>query len=302
MCLTAPITNISRGSLHDGPGIRTVVYFKGCGLRCKWCHNPETLSLKKQILYRQTMCIHCGKCVKLCPEHHKISGNEMIFLQKGCVGCGKCSEACPSGALELCGSEKTIADVFAEVKKDLHYYQTSSGGVTFSGGECLLHADFVAELAQKCKKNQINTAVESAFFVPYDNVKKVLPYIDLFFADLKLPNAKKHREFTGQSNETVIENITRLSAEHRNIILRIPVIPGVNDSYEDMCGFAGIIKTFDSGIRKIELLKYNNLSENKYIASGRKYTKFAEETQTNAEMSRLCGYLAEKCGTECYCV
>lgn len=300
MHITAPITNISRGSLHDGPGIRTVVYFKGCGLKCKWCHNPETLSAEKQILYTEAKCIHCGKCIEVCPTHHKINGNVMLFLRDDCTACGKCAQVCPSLALELCGKEKTVNGLFEEINKDSHYYAISGGGVTFSGGECLLYADFVAEVAKKCRESGIATAVESAFFVPFRNVERVLSNTDLFFADLKIPDPQKHRRFTGQDNTLIIENIGRLSELHGNIIIRIPVIPGVNDSEEDIIGFAEIIRSFGKGIRMIELLKYNNLAEGKYAVVGREYTEFAALPQADEEMRRLCELLSEKSGRECF--
>lgn len=302
MSVSVPITNIARGSLHDGPGVRTVVYFKGCGLKCKWCHNPETLSAKKQILYAPSKCIHCGRCVELCPEHHIIQGKDMLFLRDGCTACGKCVEACPSLALNMCGEEKTVDELFEEIKKDSHYYISSGGGVTFSGGECLLRSQFIAEIAQQCKDNKIHTAVESAFFVPWENVEKVLPFIDLFFADLKIPAPEKHLEFTGKDNTLIIENIKKLSKKHNNIILRIPVIPGVNDSDEDMNGFAEIIKTFGKGIKGIELLKYNNLAESKYIIAGKEYVKFADVSQADDEMKTLSSALTEKCNINCYYV
>lgn len=302
MSVSALITNISRGSLHDGPGIRTVVYFKGCAMRCKWCHNPETLSAQKQILYTPSKCIHCGKCIELCPEHHITKGKDMMLLRDGCTACGKCAESCPSLALSMCGEEKNVDEVFEEIKKDFHYYEPSGGGVTFSGGECLLQAQFVAEAARLCRDNKINTAVESAFFVPWENIEKVLPYIDLFFADLKLPNPDKHYKYTGRDNKLIIENIQGLSKKHGNIILRIPIIPGVNDSNEDIDGFAEIIKTFDAGVKAIELLKYNNLAEAKYAVSGKDYVKFADSSQTDEEMRRLCSTLGEKCDTNCYFV
>ena len=128
MSVSAPITNISRCSLHDGPGVRTVVYFKGCGLKCQWCHNPETLSAHKQILYIPSKCIHCGKCVAVCPDHHKIEGNDMVFFRDGCTACGKCAENCPSLALNVCGEEKSVGEVYAEIQKDAHYYAVSGGG------------------------------------------------------------------------------------------------------------------------------------------------------------------------------
>ena len=302
MSLSAPITNIARGSLHDGPGIRTVVYFKGCRLKCKWCHNPETLSFRKQILYIPSKCIHCGKCIELCPQHHKIQGNDMVFLREGCVACGKCASECPSLALSLCGEDMTTDAVFQEISKDIHYFISSGGGVTFSGGECLLHPDFLFEIAKKCNNNKIHTAIESAFFVPWESIQKVLPFIDLFFADLKIPNPEKHRKFTGQDNRLIIENITKLSNEHSNIILRIPIIPGVNDSDNDIDAFAEIIKTFGKGIKEIELLKYNHLAESKYDIAGKDYTKFADRSQTDEEMKKFCSSLTKKCNINCYYV
>ena len=302
MSVIAPVTNISRCSLHDGPGIRTVVYFKGCSLKCEWCHNPETQAFKKQILYAASKCIHCGKCIEICPEHHVIEGNDMHFLREGCSACGRCADACPSLALSMCGEGKTADELVDELKKDQHYYTLSGGGVTFSGGECLMYPEFVAEVAKKCRENAIHTAIESAFHVPWENVEAVLPVIDLFFADLKIPDPEKHRRFTGKDNVQIIENIRKLSERAENIILRIPVIPGVNDSAEDIDGFADIIKTFGKGITGVELLKYNNLAEAKYAIAGMEYTKFADNAQADEEMEKLRAALAEKSGRNCFFV
>lgn len=293
MSVTAPITNIARGSLHDGPGVRTVVYFKGCGLKCKWCHNPETISVKKQILYTPSKCIHCGKCTEACPEHHKIHGNDMVFLRASCATCGKCAENCPSLALSLCGEEKTVSELFEEINKDSHYYTSSGGGVTFSGGECLLYPEFLSEIAKTCKDNKIHTAVESAFFVPWKNVKKMYPFIDLFFADLKIPDGKLHREYTGASNELIIENIRKISNVHNCIIIRIPLIPGVNDNEQSMIEFSRIINTFGTGIVGVELLKYNYMASSKYSMVGREYTDFGEQSQPDEKMELLCSVLKE---------
>lgn len=302
MSVSAPITNISKCSVHDGPGVRTVVYFKGCPLRCAWCHNPETFSASAQVLYASSKCIHCGECVAVCPAHHTVVGNDMVFQREGCTLCGNCVKACPSLALSLCGEKMTVDDLFAKIMKDRHYYSASGGGVTFSGGECLLHSHFVAQIAEKCKAERIHTAVESAFFVPWENVERVLPFIDLFFADLKIADPQKHRKFTGQDNRLIIDNITGLSEAHPNIILRIPVIPGVNDSCEDIDGFADIIRTFGKGVREIELLRYNNLAESKYESAGEAYVKFADDPQTDAEMQKLCAALMKKCDRNCYFV
>ncbi len=302
MYVTAPITNISRGSLHDGPGIRTVVYFKGCGLKCKWCHNPETLSFKKQILYVPSKCIHCGKCIEICTECHKIVDDSMVLLRENCIGCGKCAEECPALALSLSGEDKTVDELYSEIIKDKHYYISSGGGVTFSGGECLLHTEFLLEILKKCKEDGIHTAIESAFYVPWENVEKVISYIDFVFADLKIPDSFKHKEYTGKDNSLIIENIRKLSNLHDNITIRIPVIPGVNDGEDDFNGFSEILKTFGEGIKGVELLKYNNMAESKYQISGESYTKFSENPQTDEEMKILCEKLSKKSGLNCYFV
>lgn len=300
MSVNGFITNISRGSLHDGPGVRTVIYFKGCPMECKWCHNPETISAKKEVLYTPTKCIRCGRCLEICPEHHVVQNDGMVFLRDGCVACGKCAEGCPALALTMCGEEKTVNELFSEIIKDKHYYCSSGGGVTFSGGECLLYPEFVGELAKKCKENDIHTAIESALFVPWENIEMVLPYIDLFFVDLKIADSAKHKNYTGQSNERIITNITRLSKMHSNIVLRIPVIPNVNDSDEDIEGFSTIIKTLGEGIQEVELLRYNNLAKAKYDFVDRTYNSFAEDSQSDQEMQRLCTMLEEKSNVRCY--
>ena len=299
MSVSALISNISRGSVHDGPGIRTVIYFKGCLLRCAWCHNPETLSFKKEILFHPSKCVHCGACVAACPEHHVNKGTDISFLREGCAACGRCADVCPSLALSVCGEEKTADLLFAEILKDQAYYAVSGGGVTFSGGECLLHPDIVAQTAQRCKEAGISTAAESALFVPWENVQAVLPYIDLFYADLKVFDSEKHRHFTGQSNEHILENLQMLSHTHSNIIVRIPVIPGVNDTWEDFDGFAKILTSLGSGVRQVELLKYNTLGGSKYDALGKQSVPFADTPQSDEQMQELCTRLNHSCHLPC---
>lgn len=299
MSLKATVTNIAKGSLHDGPGVRSVVYLKGCGLRCRWCHNPETLGAMPEVLYAEVKCIHCGRCIEVCPEHHIIKDGKMVLNRTDCKKCGKCTDACPTGALSMCGEEMTAEEVFDEIKKDAHFYTQSGGGITLSGGECLLNADFSAELLKKCKSSEIHTAVETALFVPWENVEKVLPFVDLFFADFKIPDAKRHKEYTGQDNKLIIENIKKLSKVGKEMIIRIPLIPGVNDSLEDMKAFGESIKEFGDGIKAVELLKYNYLAVSKYEQCGREYTDFGNEAQSEEKLKELSDALKNSMSDKC---
>ena len=293
MSLMASISNISRGSLHDGPGIRTVVYLKGCGLRCAWCHNPETLSAETEILYTASKCIHCGRCLAVCPEHHVIRGNDMVFLRDGCSKCGHCAEVCPAGALSLCGKHYSVEDVMVQIRKDLHYYKQSGGGVTLSGGECLLQADFCAALLQKCKAADIHTCIETGLFIPWHAIEKTLPVCDFFYADCKIADPEKHKQHTGQDNHLILENLQKLAiAAPGKVTVRIPLIPGVNDSAADIRGFASCLQPFSQMLAGIEVLRYNNLAQGKYQQLEIDYTDFGDQ-QSNETLLAYCSALEE---------
>lgn len=298
MSLIANITNISRCSLHDGPGLRTVVYFKGCPLHCMWCHNPETIAFQKEIMFRPEKCIYCGKCIEICPGSYRIKDGKIDFLRNNCKGCGKCAEECPSTAISIAGNTMTVDEAFAEIAKDAPYFSESGGGVTFSGGECLMQADFVVSLAKKCKDANISTAIESAFFVPYANVEAILPFMDYIFADLKIPDAQLHQKYTGAPNTLIIENIRKISHIHKHITIRIPLIPGVNDSEESMAAFSRIINTFGDGIVGVELLKYNYMAGSKYRLVGKAYTDFGNASQPDKHIEALCRVLKEHLSRE----
>ena len=287
MLLSAPITHISRCSLHDGPGLRTVVYSKGCPLRCRWCHNPETMEAHPDILFAPVKCIQCGRCAAVCPVHHRIEDGILRYDRTGCTACGRCAACCPTGALTVCGREMTVDEVYAEVIKDRHFYQESGGGVTLSGGECLCHPRFAAELLRRLRDEGVHTAIESAFCVPRLSVDQVLPHVDFIFADLKLPDAERHRRFTGRDNVQILDNLQYISETYAPVTLRIPLIPSVNDTLGDMDGFAAVIAGFGRGIKGVELLRYNILANAKYDSLGQPYSFFGEKAQSDTQLEAL---------------
>ncbi len=285
------IFHISRASLHDGPGVRTVVYFKGCSLSCRWCHNPESWDFCAQIIYHESRCIGCGRCLAVCPEAHILREGRHLFLRSGCVACGKCVQQCPGEALTLCGREYTVPQLYEQIRRDAHFFRQSGGGVTFSGGECLLFPAFLREIAACCKAGGIHTLVESALNVPYSHVEQVLEVVDLFYVDIKHMDSQKHKRYTGAGNETILQNIKQLAQAGKAFVVRVPLIPGVNDDLENLSRTVKFVEGLPGPPKKIELLKYNNLSASKYSGLGKSMAAFAGEPQSNEEMERLCGLL-----------
>ena len=259
--LTATIFDIERNSFVDGPGIRTTVFFKGCNLKCAWCHNPESQDFKPEMMYYRDKCLGCGKCREICPT------------PDNCTLCGKCCIYCPVDARKVCGKGYTVDKVFAEIIKDKPYYENSGGGVTFSGGECMLQIDFLVEILKKCKENGIHTAVDTAGHIPFENFEKILPYTDLFLYDIKLFDDEKHKEYVGVSNSLILDNLKKLFKTNARVWIRIPVISGVNDSIEEIEKIKDFLLEYGK-VEKVELLPYHAMGENKYGAIGKKNQKF----------------------------
>lgn len=259
--MKAMLFDIQRGSYVDGPGIRTTVFFKGCNLDCKWCHNPESKSADRQMLFYSDKCTGCGKCVSVCPNKGK-----------KCELCGKCALFCPRDARKLCGREYGIEEVMRELLRDKCFYENSGGGVTFSGGECMLQIDFLSEILRECKTEGIHTAVDTAGNVPFSYFERILPFTDLFLYDIKAISADKHKEETGTDNARILENAKRLSGKSK-ILFRIPVIGGFNDEETEMQKIADFLK--DISHEKVELLPYHTLGEHKYRALGKKAESFS---------------------------
>ncbi len=268
------IFDIERNSFVDGPGIRTTVFFKGCNLKCVWCHNPESQDFKPQMMFYKDKCKGCGKCKEICPSPNR------------CTLCGKCTIYCPVDARKVCGREYTVDEVFAEVIKDKAYYDNSGGGVTFSGGECILQTDFLLDILKKCKDNGIHTAVDTAGNLPFERFEKILPYTDLFLYDIKLFNSLLHKEYTGSDNALILDNLKKLFDSKAKIIVRIPVITGVNDNKEEIKKIKEFVMSCGKP-EKIELLPYHRMGENKYGALGRECVRFSAPSNEIMELLNL---------------
>jgi len=266
----AIIFNIQKFSIHDGPGIRTTVFFKGCPLKCLWCHNPESQNIKKEILYDRDKCVLCGTCEKVCPKKAiKIENGVLTTDMNKCDFCGECVTYCINEARQIVGKEYTVDEVMKEVIKDKIFYEQSNGGVTVSGGEPLMQIDFVYELLKKLKEENIHTAVDTCGAVSFENLERIAKYTDLFLYDLKIMDDEKHKEFIGASNKNIIENLIKLSKIHQNIIIRMPIIEGVNDDVSHIEKALELIEGLN--MKKVNLLPYHDFAKHKYKKLGLTY-------------------------------
>lgn len=260
--MKANIFSIQKNSLVDGPGIRTTVFFKGCNLKCKWCHNPESHRLEREILFYKNKCNGCGRCKGLTAEDEN-------FI-------------CFNGAKEICGKEYTIDELLTEIIKDKVFYDTSDGGVTFSGGECMLQIDFLEEILKKCKEVSIHTAVDTAGNLSWEYFEKILPYTDLFLYDIKAVSENLHIEGTGVSNKAILSNLKLLSENHNaEIIIRIPIIPDFNAKPEEIKKIADFLH--DIKYKRIDLLPYHQMSEHKYEALNMPFTYYPLPSKDDIE-------------------
>lgn len=261
------VFNIQRFSIHDGPGIRTTIFLKGCNLHCLWCQNPESLHAYPEIEFIHDKCIECGRCYQICPGNaHKIKNGSRIFDREMCIMCGKCVESCYAQALVTIGRTMSVKEVMDGIKKDQPFYR-ESGGVTFSGGEPLLQKDFLKMLLQESKRHNIHTALDTAGNVPWANFEEILEYVDLFLYDIKMADETKHREATGVGNKQILENLRKLSNRNAEIWVRVPIIAGLNDSDQEIKQIAYIIDELKL-VKFVEPLPMHHLGEGKYHSLG----------------------------------
>lgn len=268
--MQATIFDIQRFSVHDGPGIRTTVFFKGCNLHCFWCHNPESIRSEKEVQFHSVKCIGCGKCFAVCPNQcHVMRDGERVFEREKCSACGKCTDLCYAEALTMAGKDYTPREVLDIVMMDKPFYK-ENGGMTCSGGEPMLQKDFLLELLRMAKEQGIHTAVDTAGNVPFSWYEQILPYTDLFLFDLKCMDDATHVKAVGVHNQLLKENIRRLSDAGAHIWVRIPVIPGINANMENMRETAELVRNLD-GVELVELLAFHKLGGGKYESLGLDY-------------------------------
>lgn len=285
----ALIANIQKYNMYDGPGVRTLVFFKGCPLRCKWCSNPENLERKYKVMYKRNSCVDCGACVDVCPVGiHKISKETSIHeidRSIDCIGCRKCEEVCPESALSISGEVMTISELLSVIEEDRTFYDMSGGGVTVSGGDPLMQIDAVTNLLMACKQNGINTAVETSGYARTEALLQVAEFTDLFLFDIKQIDSQKHYELTGVRNDQILKNLNELIHKRYNVKIRMPLLKGLNDSREAIEGVIQFLLPYKDykNFKGIDLLPYHKFGVNKYTQLGMEYPL---ENQPDPSMSK----------------
>ncbi|MDP4160440.1 MAG: glycyl-radical enzyme activating protein [Bacillota bacterium] len=287
------IFDIMKYSIHDGPGIRTTVFFKGCPLHCQWCHNPESQRFEQELMYWPDRCIGCGQCLEVCPNGAVTSeAGKFEYLRDKCFACGACSTVCHAGVRELVAKTMSVSDVMAEIEKDLIFYDESGGGVTFSGGEAIMQPVFLLEVLKECRKKEIHTAVETCGYVKLESLQMISDYVDLFLYDLKLMDTKKHQEFTGAPNELILGNLRWLAEHHPQVIVRVPIIPTINDDEENLSQLGEFVASLRR-VTKLHILPYHNAGSDKYRRLGRRYLLPGIQPPDNERMEKIKGQLEQ---------
>ena len=285
--MTGIVFNIQRFSVNDGPGIRTTVFLKGCPLHCRWCHNPESISPKKELILREDRCIRCGDCLRLC-RNGAISEKDGKFVtsRRACQQCGDCVQLCYAEAREIVGKEMSVEEVMKEIERDAVFFDESGGGVSFSGGEPFLQHEFLLQLLKISKGRGFRTVVDTTGFTSANILEESLPFVDLFLYDVKTLDEQKHKDYTGVSNQQILGNLQLLLHRRKDVIVRIPIIPGVNDSPQEIQQIGSFVGSL-GGIREVQLLPYHQTGIEKYRRLGLEYTMNETTPPTEKQLNEI---------------
>lgn len=292
------IFNKQKYNLYDGPGVRTLVFFKGCPLRCKWCANPEGLERKHQIMLKPTLCVSCGACAAVCPQHiHSISerGEHIINRNVDCIGCGKCVAACMQQALKVAGEHVSVSDLLDYVEEDRVFYEQSGGGVTLSGGEVTAQPEAALSLLAACKRDGLHTAIETCGYTKKENLFKFAEFVDLFLFDIKHMDPERHAALTGVRNERILENLEMLLQKRCNVKVRMPLLKDINDSQEEIRAVIDFLAPYKTmkNFKGIDLLPYHKLGVNKYVQLGMTYAIEGDPSLSDDDLARIESWIAD---------
>jgi pyruvate formate lyase activating enzyme len=289
------IFDIKKFAIHDGPGVRTTVFLKGCPLRCWLCHNPESQDFSSELLRRDRRCNRCGDCLDACaPSALSLNGDAVLIDRYRCDLCGACADACLPGALELVGREVTVEEVMGEIEKDRAFYDESGGGVTFSGGEPLAQPEFLADLLQSCKRQDISTVVDTCGFASREVIDRVRGQVDLFLYDLKIMDESRHQSFTGVSNQPIHENLRWLSGQGAAMVVRYPMLPGINDDERNVREMGEFLASLPNR-PPIDILTYHKTGIDKYARLDREYALPEMEPPADEDVAEV-AQLLNRCG------
>ncbi len=284
--LTGTIFDIIRYAVHDGPGIRSTIFFKGCPLRCAWCANPESQSYRPEFTHNKTECLGCGMCLQGCPEKaiSQVQEELVIDLEK-CNICGSCAKTCPSEALQIMGRTVTIDGLYKEIAADRPFWDRSNGGVTLSGGEPLAQYDFTLAFLKLCKDRHVSTAIETCLYASWEKIETVLPFLDHVICDLKIMDSVRHKTWTGVLNDRIKDKIRALLHGHPDVLVRMPLVPGINDDKDNLEAMGAFLETCRKEVR-MELLPFHCLGESKYRRLKREYTMDHVTPPSGEDMDR----------------
>ena len=286
---TAVVTNIQRYSTHDGDGVRTTIFFKGCPLSCRWCHNPESQDFRKELFFYGNKCKNCGGCIPRCSSGaNGMEEGRLVFDRSKCTACGSCTDWCIYEARELAGVDYTVEQLVKEAKKDRMFYEQSGGGVTLSGGEVMSQdIEFLEPLCRALHREGLSVFIDTCGFAPYEKYEKILPYVDTFLYDIKAMDSAVHQEWTGVENGLILENLKKLSAAGANIYIRIPTIGGVNADEGFMQQVIAFLKENNIHPAQVNLLPYHNYGRNKYASLAKEYDDASMQVPTNEQMEQF---------------